>query len=139
MSGTLQQWVEDMAAKRGTITPDQLVIAAQNPKSPGHSYFEWDDSSAAHRWRLEQAARLIRRCRVEYRPASAPDELRKVRAFWPTETPAGTVYAPTDAIGADPVASSVMLAEMEREWRAFRRRWEHMAEFIEMISADIAA
>lgn len=44
----------------GRITPDNVVDAARNPKSPLHDQFEWDDSAAAHGFRLEQARRLIR-------------------------------------------------------------------------------
>ena len=139
MTTALQDWVAHEAAKHGTITPAQLVTAARNPKSPGHAYFEWDDSKAAHAWRLTQASGIIRRCRIEYRPASATDEPRTVRAYWPTEQPNGTAYTPIDTIAADPVASAVMLAEMEREWIAFRRRWGHMAEFLDLIAVAVAA
>lgn len=65
--------------------------------------------------------------------------MRHVRAFWPIADDTGTVYRPTDTIAHDPVATAVMLADMERDWRAFRRRWQHMAEFVTMVSADLEA
>jgi hypothetical protein len=42
-----------------------VVKAAAEKKSPLHARFDWDDKSAAHKHRLEQAGELIRRVRVE--------------------------------------------------------------------------
>ena len=48
----------------GRLTPAAVVAAAENPDSPLHPRFEWDDSKAAHAFRLEQARRLIRGVQV---------------------------------------------------------------------------
>lgn len=49
-------------AKRhgGALTPEQVVEAASDPQSPLHSYFEWDDTEAARKYRLVQARELLR-------------------------------------------------------------------------------
>lgn len=52
-------------AKHGQLTPELVVEEAQRPKSPLHQYFEWDDSAAAVKYRLEQARTLIRSVRVD--------------------------------------------------------------------------
>ncbi len=44
----------------GQITATQLLNDAKSKTSPIHDYFDWDDTSAAHEYRLEQARRLIR-------------------------------------------------------------------------------
>lgn len=49
----------------GRITPESVIVAAQNPKSPLHDRFEWDDSVAAHEHRLQQARGLIRSVMVQ--------------------------------------------------------------------------
>lgn len=46
-------------AKNGEITPEQVVEDARPVDSPLHPYFEWNDSLAAHNWRIEQARRLL--------------------------------------------------------------------------------
>lgn len=51
--------------KHGTLTPEVVVQAAKNAKSPMHECFEWDDSAAGKAWREEQARSLIRSVRVE--------------------------------------------------------------------------
>lgn len=49
----------------GRLTPDSVVEDAKSPRSPLHDWFEWDDTEAAHQWRLTQARELIRSVRVE--------------------------------------------------------------------------
>lgn len=48
----------------GVVTPEEIVEVARNPKHPLHDAFEWDDSIAAEKWRLDQARVLIRTVQV---------------------------------------------------------------------------
>lgn len=58
--------LEKIRAKaQGVLTPDDVVKDARSASSPLHSHFTWDDSEAAHQFRLEQARTLIRNVRVE--------------------------------------------------------------------------
>jgi hypothetical protein len=52
--------LQSLYAKHGQLTPALVVKDAKNPKSPIHREFDWDDGSAAARWREEQARQLIR-------------------------------------------------------------------------------
>jgi len=53
--------LERISAKRdGELLPEDVVEAARPPRSPLHSRFTWDDSEAAHQYRLWQARQLIR-------------------------------------------------------------------------------
>lgn len=57
----LQQELRRLTAEGGGIlTREGVVDAARSPYSPLHSHFDWDDSIAGHRWRLQQAGQLIR-------------------------------------------------------------------------------
>lgn len=49
----------------GELTPEIVVEAARDPGSPLHSYFDWNNDTAAHKFRLEQGRRLIRVHRYE--------------------------------------------------------------------------
>lgn len=53
--------IEDAA---GRLTPEAVVDVASDPASPLHEQFEWDDSEAAHKYRIEQARTLIRSVKV---------------------------------------------------------------------------
>lgn len=58
--------VEKIASLNGgRITPDAVLQDAKSAKSPLHDQFDWDDSSAAQNWRLQQARELIRSIKVE--------------------------------------------------------------------------
>ena len=49
----------------GLVQPEKVVEAASSPESPLHKYFEWDDSEAAHQYRLAQARKLVVRVVVK--------------------------------------------------------------------------
>ena len=44
----------------GVLRPENVVETARPPGSALHSFFTWDDSEAAEKWRLEEARTLIR-------------------------------------------------------------------------------
>lgn len=60
-------------AEEGEVTPDVLVHDAEPLTSSLHCLFEWDDSVAGQRYRLEQARLYI--ARVEYIPAETKEPL----------------------------------------------------------------
>lgn len=51
--------------KKGRITAPEVLDAARPESSPIHDCFDWNDSEAAEKWRLEQARELIRRVKIE--------------------------------------------------------------------------
>ena len=56
--------IQGIADRDGNLTPDAIVEDAQNPESPLHGEFEWDDAKAAMEARRETARRLIRSVKV---------------------------------------------------------------------------
>lgn len=60
----IRKELEKLGSK-GILTPEQVIEKARNPKSALHSQFDWDDSTAAHSHRIQQARVLIKRVRVE--------------------------------------------------------------------------
>jgi len=63
----------------GALTPEIVLEEATNESHPLHSVFEWNDSLAAHQYRLSQAAMLIRTVKIKVQ--IAPNEERWTRAF----------------------------------------------------------
>lgn len=45
--------------KSSKVTPPEVVSLAENPNSPIHRYFDWNNKSAAHKYRLLTARNLI--------------------------------------------------------------------------------
>jgi len=59
--------IQEIADRDGKVTPDALIEDAQDPASPLHTEFEWDDAKAAMEARRETARRLIRSVKVVIR------------------------------------------------------------------------
>ena len=56
--------IRSLEEKDGTLTAESVLNDAANPASPLHSHFQWDDSKAAHAYRIDQARTLIRSVRL---------------------------------------------------------------------------
>lgn len=70
--------LKSLEQTHGLIAPKAVVAAAKPKNSPLHKFFEWDDSSAAVKFREHQARILI--CNVYIRHADSEDS-QPVRAF----------------------------------------------------------
>ena len=47
--------IDSLRNDSGFVTPKVIVDNAKDAKSPIHKFFEWDNSSAAERFRIQQA------------------------------------------------------------------------------------
>lgn len=134
---TLRDILQGIYDERGELTPALVVDAARDPKHPLHHRIEWDNKKAGPQWRLEQAAQLIRSVRVVYKEdATGPKELRAFTAIRGKDTPRAN-YVPTEDALRDEFSRALVLRDMEREWKSFKKRYEHMAEFAALILKDL--
>lgn len=115
------------------ITPQAVVQAARSEKSPLHSHFEWDDTVAGEKFRLDQARQLIR-CEVTH--VVGLDNLpRNVRAFVsvrPNEE-AEQRYIPEEEARLNPFTRALVLQQMRSDIAALTRRYEHLSEYWDMV------
>ena len=51
---------------KGILLPEDVIEAAKPKTSPLHNLFDWNNKSAAHKYRVEQARALIRSVRTTY-------------------------------------------------------------------------
>lgn len=79
LDGDAIKELEKLAKVDGALYPERIVEVAQDPENPLHSRFEWDDSVAGQRYRLDQARSLVRHVRVVYE--TAEDKQIRVRAW----------------------------------------------------------
>lgn len=119
----------------GKITPAQLVDAARQPSSPLHPYFEWNNDTAAEKYREIQARTLLRSCHVRYevhnRKVSIPAYVRD-----PEAGEADQGYTPTATVKTDAdLAREVLLKEFDRA-ASMLRRARNLGAYFEM-EADI--
>ena len=125
--------------EHGKLTPTLVLDAARAPEHPLHTHFEWRDGIAAEKWRLHQARELIRTVRCVYKEPETDTEAPVLgRAFHAIRDEEDEYrYEPAEKVAADPLLTKILLADMEREWRTLRRRYEQFAEFHEMVLRDV--
>ena len=131
---TLRDHLQAIRDEHGALTPRLVVDTAADPDHPLHSRFDWDDSTAADKWRIEQAGQLLR---ITYRPdPTKPVELRFFAAVRGENTPTAD-YVPTAEALADEFTAELLLRQMKRDWQTFKRRYDHMAAFAAFIRSQI--
>jgi hypothetical protein len=136
---SLRDQLQAIYNEHGKLTPSLVVDQARSEEHPLHSRFEWDDAVAGEAWRRQQAHELIRSVRVVYREADEKNAEKSVRAFHAVRSEKEHVYEPVEKVVQDDFTRTLVMKDMEREWRALRRRYEQFSEFIEMIRRDLDA
>lgn len=119
----------------GTLRPESVVQAAQEPDSALHRYFEWNDTEAARKYRLHQADYLIRA--VVVCPEEDERPFEPVRAFVCIEESPGAARVFTHVCEAmrDDSLRQQVLERARSELAAWRRRYAHLAEFAAIFDA----
>jgi len=136
---TLREALQDIYDRHDKLTAALVVEEARLQNTDAgkilHGSLEWDDAAAGEAWRLEQARGLIRRYKVSYTKEDGTKG--KVRAFCSVNTENGHVFEPIVDIREDPINRKILLASMEREWKALLRRYEQFEEFFELVEEDM--
>lgn len=107
----------------GSITPAHIVDFARSTKSPLHRFFEWDNTKAAERYRLDQARGMVQRVRlrmvVQGRRTAVP-----VRVYTSVTKRGVRQYAPTEEVIADRVTAEQVLEEMREDLQQMIARFK---------------
>lgn len=121
----------------GSCPPIALVDAARPKDSELHSLFEWDDSSAAESYRIDQARGVIRSLRVTVVSAGVP-EFEPKPAFVSVVLPAPTAtpkdgppargYVPIAKVMSDDELRAQALADCIKQLRGMERRYAWLTE-----------
>lgn len=126
--------------EHGRLTPAILVNEARSEDHPLHSRLEWDNEIAGEKYRLVQAGELIRSVKVKYAETKDGDKsVREWVSVTGRESDPEASYMPTGEAVSDELTRQIILRDMEREWKAFKRRYEHMREFAELIRKESSA
>lgn len=141
MTAGTREELRSIYERHGRLTPALVVEEARPEDHPLHHRFCWDDEEAAERFRLVQAATLIRQVKVTGR-ALEPMELRAFLHVPGSADDDGakalSSYVPEDEVRGDPRMQALVLAQMEREWRLLKRRWTaQQAEFLAVVRSDL--
>jgi len=133
-----------IAEKNGEVLrPEDVVEEARDPRSPLHDQFDWDDSEAAHKWRLHQARNLIRVC-VRYVAVPGSEETVPCRVWvsLSTDRVADGGYRALEHVLRLKSAREQLLEDAMHEAGAFKRKYAVLSELAEVhdaISRALAA
>lgn len=120
----------------GELTAEAIVASATSQNSPIHGEFIWDDSEAAHQYRLNQARRLVKIVKEPYvRPTGEQSRVRFFHAVPQDDN--RTVYSPLNEIIDDPISTAIILRQAEREWRTLWGRYQHLSEFVDIVRGAV--
>lgn len=115
------------------LSPEEIVRAASEAKSPLHSAFEWDDAKAATRFRIDQARHLVSLIDVVIIREDQTEGA--IRAFVSVTMDEGRGYASTvHALGDEELRKQV-LKRAWQELEAWRHRHAELVEFGRLFSA----
>jgi hypothetical protein len=134
--GNLRDELLAIRAQAGELTPEIVVEAATPEDHPLHDRFEWDDTEAARRYRLVQGGELLRAVRVSL-PSRPDTSVRGLLAVRHSDSRRAD-YMPTEEVMGNPLLAAIQLRDAERDWKLLRARYEHLAEFADMIRRDVA-
>lgn len=114
------------------LTPQTVLDANRAKNAPLHNEFEWDNNTAAEKYRLKQAGYLLRSiCLVV---ETEEHKAREVRAVFQTEYKGAyesivTIYSDSEKHGA-------LLRRALKELEAVTRKYETLSE-LQPIKAEI--
>ena len=115
---------------KGKLTPEALVDASRSEDAPLHGAFEWNDETAAEKYRVIQAGYIIRSIEIETEYAEEP-----VRAFVPVLREEKTSYESIEVVMMSEDGREQLLSRAIAELRAFERKYNSLEELAEVFAA----
>lgn len=117
----------------GELKPEYAVEEAKNRNSAMHRHFEWDDSVAAKKHRLDQARTLIRSIvRVESVGGREIPAFVSIRA-----EENGRSYRGTEEVLSSSYLRKALLKQADEDLQAFKKRYNRFEMLVEAIEEAI--
>jgi hypothetical protein len=128
--------LEQIRDADGALAPEAVLRDAEREESPLHPCFEWDDTEAARRYRLEQARYLIRAIEVEYE-TRGPDQATVVAVQYVTLGGRNQTepYQDIRTVMGDAAKRARYVAAVLRDLQAIREKHRHLRELAEVYAA----
>lgn len=114
---------ERLAQTEEGLTPQSVLDANRDEGTPLHDSFEWDDSAAAEKYRINQAGHFIR-CILKVSESETKEEPH--RAFFVTTEVHR--YEPIEEIVSIHTKYEKLLDTAYSELLAFKRKYESLKE-----------
>lgn len=127
--------LEEIERKHGKVTPEIVLNEASANDHPLHGSFEWDDSAAARKWRLEQARYLVRMITVTIEQFDRPTPVRAYVSVTQSNEPDQRVYVGIESAMHDVEMREQVLSRAKRDLREWRERYAELRELASVFAA----
>lgn len=117
---------------KGELTPEDVLADAKHDNSPLHSYFEWNDSEAAHQHRLSQARGLIRSVVAIYVDEEKKKPAVRAKAYVHVPEPSAPHYREASHAMSQTKTRQMVLQRAWRELQAWKARYKDLKEFSDL-------
>jgi hypothetical protein len=124
-----------LARRHRRVTPALVLSAAAPANSVIHDHFTWNNTEAANKCRLQEAAKLLRSVVVSTTVAGQQRELRVVVTGQVQGTDDEEGYVELAVALSDPAMRSQVIARAETEMEAFIAKYEQFKQFARVIAA----
>ena len=121
------------------LTPQTLLDASRKEGTVLHDEFEWDDTVAGEKYRLDQSAHIIRSIIIVQKTEEEeePDEeYVPVRAFFPVSETKGN-YESIHVIAKNDDMQRRLLDNCLSELKAFQRKYAALKDVVQSIEEPI--
>ena len=137
-SADAQKCYDEVQTLGEEYTPRQVLDLARNPKTELHKCFDWDDSSAAEKWRLRQARDVCQSFTVVIETEKGHEKSYRLVQHDREER----VYRPVTFTMRNEDMYEQLLKQAKQELASFRSRYKSITELesvIDEIDAVLAA
>ncbi len=125
--------LQELRDKHEGLTASIVVDDAKNKDSVLHGAFEWNDSKAAHEWRLHSARSLIRSVVTE--STNAVGDLRYTPAFVFATTEQGPRYESFARVLDDDEMRIEVINRALKEFEQWQKRYKEYEEFLSVFES----
>ena len=116
------------------VKPEQVVEKAKDEKSELHKCFDWDDSSAAEKYRVYQARKVLNHLIVIKRDVKEETEPIQFRVMLKNSSSRESGYKQTIVMVRDEDEYKKMLEQAYSELRAFKQKYSCLSELSNILS-----
>jgi hypothetical protein len=109
--------------------PDALLREAENPRSPAHKHFDWDDAEAAKKFRLEQSRYYFRSVQIIVKDITEPVRLSHAIKVGDKQE---VSWQHIQNISEDVTMMSGLLTQAQADLRAWTHRYSVLRKVAQM-------
>ena len=120
-----QKVANEIAEIGESATPQEILEKGRDPKTELHKCFEWDDTVAAEKYRIQQARSIVH-CLVIKETDDNKGNRPELRMFYKTSNDEG--YKPTSIIMQNKDEYQKLLERAFAELAAFKSKYHSLAE-----------